>query len=42
MLEVKAGEPVWIDADRSLIQRALSNLVTNCAYLLLYSARGGG
>jgi two-component system heavy metal sensor histidine kinase CusS len=37
-LEVDAQAPVWIQADRSLIQRALSNLVANA---LTYTPRGG-
>ncbi len=35
---VDGDAPVWIDADRALIQRALSNLVTNA---LAYTTAGG-
>lgn len=38
VLLVEAEEPVWIDADRSLIQRAVSNLVANA---LTYTPSGG-
>ena len=37
-LVVDADTPVWVDADRALIQRALSNLVTNA---LAYTPAGG-